>query len=54
MEQQDKQQPALQYEEPKIVDYGSLQDLTAALSSGAFTDASFPSHTPQSLITFSS
>jgi hypothetical protein len=52
--EQHKDQPAREYEEPKIVDYGSLKDLTAALAGGAFTDANFPSHTPTSQLTFSS
>jgi hypothetical protein len=41
------------YEEPKVEDYGDLKDLTAGSKTGAFTDASFPVHTPFQNLTFS-
>jgi hypothetical protein len=41
------------YETPKIVDYGSLVELTAAQSDGDFTDKTFPVHTPKKDLTFS-
>jgi hypothetical protein len=47
------EQPAVEYETPKVEDYGDLKDLTAGARAGNFTDASFPAHTPFSQITFS-
>jgi hypothetical protein len=44
---------AIQYEAPKITDYGSLVELTAANQDGDFTDKSFPVHTPKKDLTFS-
>ena len=41
------------YEKPTIVDYGSLQELTAAQTSGAHLDATFPNGTPNDQLTFS-
>lgn len=42
------------YVKPEIVDHGSLADLTAAGSSGGFTDASFPAGTPVGKLTYGS
>jgi hypothetical protein len=44
-------QPA--YEKPTIADYGSLRELTAAQTTGGHLDATFPSGTDNSLLTFS-
>jgi len=41
------------YESPTIEDLGSLVELTAANRVGAFTDATFPAHTPVTSLTFS-
>jgi hypothetical protein len=41
------------YEEPKIVDYGDLVELTAGGTSGDVTDADFPAGTPKGKLTFS-
>jgi hypothetical protein len=43
----------LPYETPRIEDLGDLLELTAHNAVGAFTDASFPAHTPVTSITFS-
>lgn len=42
------------YVKPEIVDHGSLADLTAAGSTGGFTDASFPAGTPVGNLTYGS
>lgn len=42
-----------EYEEPQVVDYGDLRELTAASSTGSATDATFPTHTPFAQLTFS-
>lgn len=44
---------AINYEAPKIIDYGTLVELTAAQQDGDFTDKSFPVHTPKKDLTFS-
>jgi hypothetical protein len=41
------------YEKPKILDYGTLAQLTAGTKNGQFLDASFPVHTPKNKLTFS-
>lgn len=41
------------YEKPMVVDYGELAELTAAQSTGAHTDATFPTNTPFNQLTFS-
>jgi hypothetical protein len=41
------------YETPRIVDYGTLVELTAAQSDGEFTDRDFPINTPKKDLTFS-
>ena len=41
------------YERPEIADYGDLRELTEAASTGAFTDATFGTHTPFNQLTFS-
>jgi hypothetical protein len=33
------------YEKPEIVDYGSIEDLTAQLGPGGDPDGSYPRHT---------
>lgn len=43
----------MNYETPVITDYGTLVQLTQASASGAFTDATFPAHTPVGDLTFS-
>lgn len=45
--------PAVEYEKPRISDYGDLKDLTAGLHTGPATDAAFPPHTPFHKLTFS-
>jgi hypothetical protein len=40
------------YGAPQIVDYGDLQELTAAAVNGKFTDALFTAHTPIDSLTF--
>jgi hypothetical protein len=41
------------YETPKVVDYGTLVQLTAGQADGDFTDRDFPSNTPRGDLTFS-
>jgi hypothetical protein len=41
------------YEKPKVVDYGTLAQLTAGNKNGNFLDATFPVHTPKNKLTFS-
>jgi hypothetical protein len=43
----------MEYEAPKVVDYGTLAHLTAGQSDGSFTDRDFPVHTPKKDLTFS-
>jgi hypothetical protein len=43
----------MEYEAPKVVDYGTLAELTAGQSDGNFTDRDFPVHTPKADLTFS-
>jgi hypothetical protein len=43
----------MKYEAPKIVDYGTLAELTAGQQDGNFTDRDFPAHTPKKDLTFS-
>ena len=43
----------MEYEAPKVVDYGTLADLTAGQSDGNFTDRDFPVNTPKKDLTFS-
>ena len=43
----------VEYEQPEIVDYGDLRELTAASHTGPYTDATFPAHTPIQNLTFS-
>jgi hypothetical protein len=43
----------MKYEAPKVVDYGTLVQLTAGQTTGNFTDKDFPAHTPKGDITFS-
>jgi hypothetical protein len=42
------------YQAPKVVDYGTLVQLTAGQKDGDFTDRAFPDHTPKKDLTFSS
>jgi hypothetical protein len=44
----------MSYEAPKVVDYGTLVQLTAGQSDGDFTDRAFPINTPKRDLTFSS
>jgi hypothetical protein len=39
----DKRMPERAYEDPTVVDYGDLQELTAACLGGSGGDAGFPS-----------
>jgi hypothetical protein len=41
------------YEPPRVVDYGSLVELTAGQIDGNYLDADFPEGTPKSDLTFS-
>lgn len=43
----------MSYEAPKVVDYGTLVQLTAGQSDGNYTDRAFPTHTPKKDLTFS-
>jgi hypothetical protein len=43
----------MKYEAPKVEDYGTLVELTAAQADGAFTDRAFPENTPKEDLTFS-
>jgi hypothetical protein len=45
--------PYERYEEPKVVDYGDLTELTAGAVNGNFLDKSFPAGTPKDELTFS-
>jgi hypothetical protein len=38
-----------EYEKPKIVDYGDVEELTANATTGSKMDATFPSGTPASV-----
>lgn len=54
MEQKNRpESPGSAYEAPEVVTLGSFEDLTQGTSSGAFTDAFFPAHTPRGDLTFS-
>jgi hypothetical protein len=46
--------PSIEYEEPRVVDYGDLVELTAGTSFGNYLDADFPSGSPRGSLTFSS
>jgi hypothetical protein len=43
----------MEYESPKVVDYGTLVDLTAARDHSHHTDCNFPSGTPSHDMCFS-
>ena len=43
----------MSYEAPKVVDYGTLTEMTAGQSDGDVTDRDFPANTPKSDLTFS-
>lgn len=43
----------MQYTAPKVVDYGTLVELTAGQTDGNFTDRAFPVLTPKKDLTFS-
>jgi hypothetical protein len=53
MEQSPEPTPHERYEEPKVVDYGDLTELTAGTVNGNFLDKSFPAGTPKGELTFS-
>jgi hypothetical protein len=42
----------MEYEKPKVVDYGDLVELTAGRHDGNWLDASFPINTPKRKLTF--
>jgi hypothetical protein len=44
----------MEYQAPKVSDYGDLTEITAGQSDGDFTDAQFPVQTPKRDLTFSS
>jgi len=50
MNDQDYKAP---YEAPSVVDYGSLQAVTAGMDTGTRLDQDFPAGTPKSDLTFS-
>ena len=41
------------YTPPKLTELGTVRELTLGGSSGNFTDADFPTHTPYGSLTFS-
>jgi hypothetical protein len=43
----------MHYEPPEVVDYGTLEELTAAQQDGDVTDRDFPAGTPKTDLTFS-
>lgn len=43
----------MNYEAPKIEDFGTLTQLTAGQTDGDFTDRAFPINTPKRDLTFS-
>jgi hypothetical protein len=43
----------MEYQSPTVVDYGELTELTAGATTGTSLDATFPSGTPFSDLTFS-
>jgi hypothetical protein len=43
----------MNYEAPRVVDYGTLVALTAAQHDGEYTDRDFPAGTPRGDLTFS-
>lgn len=43
----------MSYAPPKVVDYGTLEQLTAGQSDGDATDRAFPVNTPKRDLTFS-
>jgi hypothetical protein len=43
----------VEYEAPEVTDYGKLTDITAAQTSGANLDRTFPAGTPSGDLTFS-
>lgn len=48
----DKKRDTLQFEEPKVVDYGDLSEITAHNTGGSNLDATFPVGTPKGDLTF--
>ena len=43
----------MEYESPRVLDYGTLTEVTAAQATGNFTDRDFPAGTPKDDLTFS-
>ena len=43
----------MRYQKPVVIDYGTLEQLTAGGQNGSATDKDFPAHTPRSQLTFS-
>lgn len=43
----------MKYEPPKVVDHGTLVELTAGNQNGNYTDRAFPVNLPKALLTFS-
>jgi hypothetical protein len=43
----------IEYEAPRVVDFGDLVEMTAGSSDGDLTDSAFPINTPKRDLTFS-
>jgi hypothetical protein len=43
----------MEYQPPKVTDYGDLTEITAGQVDGDFTDRDFPANTPKKDLTFS-
>jgi hypothetical protein len=44
---------SMEYQTPRVVDYGQLTDVTAAMMDGERLDRDFPAGTPKGELTFS-
>jgi len=49
----DNNESTVEYEAPRVVDFGDLVEMTAGQADGDLTDASFPVNTPKRDLTFS-
>jgi hypothetical protein len=49
----DNDEGKVEYEAPRVEDYGDLVELTAGSADGEATDAAFPINTPKRQLTFS-
>jgi hypothetical protein len=43
----------MEYQTPRVTDYGDLTEITAGQADGNFTDRAFPTDTPKRDLTFS-